>query len=220
MKSSLILFAIFAVLFLSPASRCRAGEPTSPLTSDVSVAGSAEDVCPLAIGKTVPSLVLNKPDGSAVELKSLLAEKPTILIFYRGGWCPYCNTHMGQLQQAEASLQALGYQIVGVSPDKPEKLKESIQKHSLGYQLLSDSKMLAARAFGIAFQVDSATYTKLSLFGINLENASGETHHWLPVPGVFILSKSGEIKFSHVNPNYKVRLDPDVLLAAAKAALR
>ncbi len=55
-------------------------------------------------------------------------------------------------------------------------------------------------------------------FGIDLEEASGETHHLLPVPSVFLVSEQGRIVFEHVDPNYKVRVDPDVLLAAAEAA--
>ncbi|MGH2569205.1 MAG: hypothetical protein ACRDGA_12785, partial [Bacteroidota bacterium] len=53
---------------------------------------------------------------------------------------------------------------------------------------------------------------------IDLEDASGESHHLLPVPAVFIVGTDGVIRFSYVNPNYRVRIDPDVLLAAAKAA--
>jgi hypothetical protein len=54
----------------------------------------------------------------------------------------------------------------------------------------------------------------------NLEAASGEKHHLLPVPSVFIVGREGMIGFTYVNPDYKVRIDSDVLLAAAKAVLK
>ena len=73
--------------------------------------------------------------------------------------------------------------------------------------------MVASQGFGIAFHVvdrDDAYYAKL-------ERASGETHYMLPVPAVFIVGTDGIIKFQYVDPNYRVRLDPELLIAAAKS---
>jgi peroxiredoxin len=123
---------------------------------------------------------------------------------------------LGQLQKIEDELLNLGYKILAISPDRPEKLRESVEKNELKYVLLSDAKMEAAKAFGLAFRVDAAGYQRLSGFGIDLEDASGEKHHLLPVPAVFLIGKDGIIQFQYANPNYKVRLTPEVLLAAAK----
>jgi len=94
-----------------------------------------------------------------------------------------------------------------------------VDKHQLTYTLLSDHAMIAARAFGIAFRVDEATLDEYMGYGIDLEAASGETHHLLPVPAVFIVGRDEIIKFSYANPDYKVRLAPGDLLDAARAAL-
>ena len=126
---------------------------------------------------------------------------------------------MGQLQAITDELVKLGYQIVAISPDRPEKLRASVKKNELAYVLLSDSKMTAARAFGIAYKVDDETLKLYDKYEIDLEEASGEKHHELPVPSVFLVGRSGKIDFEYVNPDYKVRLDPDVLLAAAKSAV-
>jgi peroxiredoxin len=76
--------------------------------------------------------------------------------------------------------------------------------------------MEGARAFGVAYQVDALTLAALTKYGVNLEEASGEKHHLLPVPAVFVVGKSGVIQFEYVNPDYKVRLHPDLLLTAAR----
>ena len=188
--------------------------------SEPRVAQTAEEIHPLLIGAEAPDVTLRDVDSAQVRLRDLLSEKATVLIFYRGGWGPYCNTQLGAIAKIDPRLRELGYQIVAVSPDKPEKLRASLDKGKLTYTLLSDSKMDAARAFGIAFKVDDATLDKHKTHGIDLTEASGETHHLLPVPSVFILGTDGVIRFEYVNPNYKVRLDPEVLLAAAKAALK
>ncbi|MHC4519433.1 MAG: AhpC/TSA family protein, partial [Planctomycetota bacterium] len=73
------------------------------------------------------------------------------------------------------------------------------------------------QAFGIAFQVDDETVTKYQGYGIDLDDASGRAHHLLPVPSVFLVDAEGVIVFQYVNPDYTVRLHPDVLLAAIAA---
>ncbi len=180
---------------------------------------SAEDIRPILIGAAVPKLTLSTVDGNSFDLNAAITEKPTVLIFYRGGWCPYCNVQLGQLQDIEPKLIQLGYQIIAINPDRPAKLGQAIQKHKLNYLLLSDSKMIGAQAFGLAFKVDEATLERYKNLGIDLEDASGEKHHLLPVPAVFVVGTDGIINFEYVNPNYKVRISPDLLLAAAKAAL-
>jgi peroxiredoxin len=124
-----------------------------------------------------------------------------------------------QLRDLYPKLEELGVDLIGVSPDKPAKAKESQEKHNLQFPLLSDSCMVAARAFGVAYQVDAPTLATLAKFGMDLEEASGEKHHLLPVPAVFFVGKNGVIQFEYVNPDYKVRLHPDILLAAARISL-
>ncbi|MBA3581443.1 MAG: AhpC/TSA family protein [Gammaproteobacteria bacterium] len=196
-------------------------EPAADVATTTStIPNNAEDVRPLLVGEKLPAIQLNNMDGTAVSLNNLVTEKPTVLVFYRGGWCPYCNFQLGQLQSIESQLVALGYQVLAVSPDKPEKQNESKTKQSLQYQLLSDSSMEAAQALGIAFRLDDETNAKYKEYGIDLEATSGYTHHLLPVPAVWIIDQTGLIRFAYVNPNYKSRLDPELLLAAAKSALR
>ena len=106
-----------------------------------------------------------------------------------------------------------------MSPDRPEKVRELLKDGEQRYLLLSDSRMHAATEFGLAYRVDDEMIAKLQKFGIDLEEASGEDHHLLPVPAVFLTGKKGTIEFQYVNPDYRVRLDPDVLVAAARAAV-
>ncbi len=124
-----------------------------------------------------------------------------------------------QLQTILPKLAELGYQVIAISPDRPEKLRQTVRQQKLAFALLSDSKLEAARGLGIAYRVDAATLQALAGFGIDLQAASGEDHQRLPVPAVFVIDKTGKIAFSYVNPDYKQRLSPDVLLLAAQAAL-
>lgn len=181
------------------------------------VADRADDIHPLFVGMKVPDVVLTDVQGKEVKLHSLLEKRPTVLIFYRGGWCPYCNLQLEQLHTIESEVLNEGYQIVAVSADRPENIETSIEKHELHYTLLSDSTMNAAKAFGLAFRVDKEALEKSKKYAATLEAGSGLSHHILPVPAVFIVQKDGSIIFEYVNPNFKVRLNAQVLLAILKA---
>jgi len=90
----------------------------------------------------------------------------------------------------------------------------------VNYHIVSDASMSAARAFGVAYRLDDATLAKMKSFGVDLDAAQGSTAHELPVPSVFIVDRTGVIRFRHFNADYRVRLDAPSVLAAAEAALK
>lgn len=182
----------------------------------VSVAESADKTCPIKVGQSVPNVSLKTVDGKDKRLLDITGQKPSLLIFYRGSWCPYCNVHLGELKTVEDSLRKLGVQIIGISPDLPENLKSSVAKHQLNYLLLSDSRAEAALAFGLGFRMDDELYNTYLTYDIDVEKASGEKHHILPIPAAVLVGSDGKVKFVFASPDYKVRVSPNVLLAAAK----
>jgi peroxiredoxin len=112
----------------------------------------------------------------------------------------------------------LGFEIVAASADRPEKLNETLDKNSLTYRLVSDASTEAAQAFGLAFQMPPELVDRYkNSLKIDLEEASGQDHHVLPVPAIYLIDREGIVQFSYVNPNYRVRLEPSVVLAAARA---
>ncbi len=88
--------------------------------------------------------------------------------FYRGGWCPYCNAHLADLVKIENKLENLGYQIVAITIDKPDKIKESFDKYKPNYILLFDSKVEALEAFGLAFKVNDIYIELLKNHNLNI----------------------------------------------------
>lgn len=181
------------------------------------VADNAESAKPLQPGASVPAVKVNSLDGKSTPLLDVLRGHKTALVFYRGGWCPFCNRQMADLERVQPDLTKIGYQIVAISPDLPAELKRSIDKHQLSYTLYSDSKADAMKEFGVAFRVEQALVSKYKdSYHIDLEAASGATHHILPVPTVFLVDQAGKITYTYSNPDYKIRLNGDDLVAAAK----
>ncbi len=176
-------------------------------------------VQPLTVGTEAPVFVARNPDGSDYRFDATAREAPAVLIFYRGGWCPFCNVQLGQLKQAEATLRERGYEVLFLSSDRPEilrsSLKDDIENEVANYTLLSDAEAQAARAFGVAFRLDDATVARYKTGGLDLEEVAGNAQHILPVPAVFVVDRAGTIRFAHFNPDFRLRLSAEELLAAA-----
>ena len=178
---------------------------------------SAEHVQPLMVGMKAPDFTVRDVENQVFEFKADAQSKPVVLTFFRGGWCPYCNLHLSEMRLAEKQLKDMGFNIWFISIDKPELLLESLDDPTVGYTIYSDSSLDATRAFGLAFRVDDELNKRYLSYDIDLEAASGEDHHVLPAPATYIIGTDGTINFAYINPDYKVRLHPDVLLAAAKS---
>jgi len=172
----------------------------------------------LGVGDKLPAAILKTQDGAAFGLASAIAQKPAVLIIYRGGWCPYCSKHLSSLVEIEDALAKEGVQLLAISPDQPSKLAETADQHSdFHYTLLSDQDIEFLEALGIVFTVPEDRVSKYkNNYHIDLEAASGRTHHKLPHPAVYVVDTSGTIRFAHIDPNYKVRLDPDAILEAVR----
>jgi len=181
------------------------------------IGGSPNLIQPLIIGMVVPTVGLNDPNGKILDLGVELLGKPTVLYYYRGGWDPYAGTFLKQLNDMKKELGDLGFQIVAVSLDRPSKTKETIQKYGLSYTVASDSEALFAKALGLAYRVSPYVFAdyKVKKFW-DIEEASGQKHHILPVPAVYVLDSRGVLRFPYVNPNYKKSLDKETLLTMVK----
>ena len=166
-----------------------------------------EDISPLLIGETIPDADLIDDSGKIINLSNQINKMNTVLVFYRGGWCPYCNRQLSALAAIETDIIKLGYQIIAVSPDDYQNLKPTIQQDSVNYKVYSDPKGIFMQEVGIAFTPSSKTLAYIS------KKTIGETTEILPVPTVIILNTEGEILFEYISPNYRQRISPELLLA-------
>lgn len=184
-RSLLLALAFFTLV---------AAEPVAP-------AASADAITPLAVGTAAPAGTLFAADGAAVSTADLWKAGPTLVVFYRGSWCPFCNTHLSELAKAKTEIEKTA-RIVAISPDR-SAINAPIAD---GLQRLSDPEALVTRAFGLGFTLDADTVTKYKGYGIDLAVASGHDHHILPVPAVFVIDATGVIRFAHSDPDYRKRL--------------
>ncbi|WP_223032794.1 peroxiredoxin-like family protein [Hanstruepera marina] len=170
----------------------------------------AEDISPLLIGEQLPDARLLGADGVEVSLQYVLKQKPSVVVFYRGGWCPYCNQQLGGLAEVESQVIELGYQIIAISPDHFEMLNPTAEKEEVQYQLYADINAELIQAVGIGFK------TPEKAKGYIAKKTKKEVTDILPVPTVLIVDKKGKIYFEYINPNYSTRISEEILLANLK----
>ena len=180
------------------------------------LAPTAEAVKPIGVGERAPDFTADRPDRTRFDFSSGRLKKPYVIIFYRGGWCPYCNAQLADMHLVEPRLRASGFEVLFLSTDRPELLYSSLKNPDISYTLLSDSHLQAAQAFHIAFHLDDEQYANELKWGVDLEKTTGSKAHALPVPSVFIVDASGIIRFVHSNPDFRVRLRANELWDAAK----
>ena len=189
--------------------------------ADVPIAESADLIQPLGKGDQAPRFFVETVDGESFDFDPKKLERPVVLLTFRGGWCPFCNTYLSEMRHVIPQIRELGVDVLFLSGDRAELLFESLKMETqediagLNYTLLSDGDAQAAMALGIAFKASQRSIDWQLEKGQDIDGSSMLRHGVLPVPAVFAIDQSGIIQFAFTNADYKIRLPADDLLAVA-----
>lgn len=157
------------------------------------------DVSPLLIGEKFPDGTLTDTKGNSVSMYSLLNDKPTVVIFYRGDWCPNCIDHFNaEISPNLLAISGLGYNLIAISPDAPAKLLSTAEKTKIGASdFFGDCDGSYSKSIDIAYN------EKMDMLKDLLVESSGgkNTGRILPVPAVFVVGTDHSILFEYLNPN-------------------
>jgi len=170
----------------------------------------------LKVGQPAPDVLLPNASGKSIQLSTLWQQGPLILVFYRGGWCPYCNLELRAWQDLLPEVKAKGAQMVAISPQTPDNSLSTQQKNELAFEVLSDSELLASNGFGIAFDMSLELVALYSSVGHDLPKTNGNGRWTLPVPATYVIGTDGVIQFAHVDVDYRNRAEPAEILASIK----
>jgi peroxiredoxin len=116
-------------------------------------------------------------------------------------------------QQILGDIGELGAQLVGVSPQTPDKSLSSKEKMELEFQILSDVGNKVAHQYGLVFRLPEPLQDLYEKFGVDLAEHNGDDSYELPVPGTYVIAQDGTIKLAFVNADYTQRLEPADILA-------
>lgn len=167
-------------------------------------------------GAQVADFTLPDALGNSVTLSHLLKQGPVVITFYRGEWCPYCNLELHAYQQALPQIQALGASLVAISPQTPDHSLSTVEKKELTFTVLSDVGNRVARQFGLVFTIDESVRATYKQVGTDLTKFNGDDAWELPMPGTFLIDRSGIVRLAFVNPDFTRRLDPSTVIERLK----
>lgn len=160
----------------------------------------------LKVGDQAPLFITLNHNNATIDLTEMLKKGKVVLVFYRGAWCPYCNRHMGNLQDSLNLILDKGASIITISPETDQSIEKTISKTKASFNIVHDSAYVIMKKYGVAFKVSESTVKKYKLFGIDLEESNGNKDNILPVPATIIVNQDGTINYIHFDENYKKRL--------------
>jgi peroxiredoxin len=167
------------------------------------------------VGSRLPDADLLAPDGSPLSLAGAVGDGLTVLVLYRGAWCPYCNITLRTYQsELLPGLRERGAELVALSPQKPDGSLTMKEKHDLEFDVLSDPGLAVARAIGVLTQpTEEALAAQIDL-GLDLGEVNADGTVAVPMPTVAIVDGGLTIRWIDVHPDYTTRTEPDEILAA------
>ena len=153
--------------------------------------------------------------GAPTSLYKAAGEGPTVLVFYRGAWCPYCNVALSAYQRHLLSaLTERGVHLIAVSPQAPDESLSMQEKNDLAFTVLSDPGNSIARDLGIlTHPSDEARAAQLEL-GLDLTAVNADGTIGVPMPTVAILDAGQILRWIDVHPDYSTRTEPAQILNA------
>jgi peroxiredoxin len=171
----------------------------------------------LAVGERIPDFVLPDAFGHQVSSRALLQSGPSVISFYRGEWCPYCNVELRALELASDQIRALGGSIVAISGQRADHALSLTQKHSLSFPVLSDLDQTVIRAFRLRYTVPAELRAMFEGRGQDISQQNADGSWTLPISATYVTDHTGTIVLAHAEAEWRMRLDPtDIIEALTK----
>lgn len=196
------IFGMLVVLAMSLTSRTFSKAPDSVAGNDM-----PQRSTPVQVGEEAPDFTLEGTDGKEVTFSSARGKMPTVIVFYRGSWCPFCGRQLGELRSLLKPNDA-AVRLLAISVDDHETTKEfaakiaSDGKGAINYALLSDPGHKVIDAYGL----HDAAY-------------DGKQFEGIPHASVYVIDKNSRVAWMKVETNYRVR-PTNADIRAALASLK
>jgi peroxiredoxin len=153
--------------------------------------------------------------GAATTLYAAAGSGTSVLVFYRGAWCPYCNIALSAYQtQLLPQLAERGIPLVAISPQKPDGSLTMQQKHSLAFTVVSDPGNTIAGRLGILTRPSPEARAAQLHLGLDLTGVNADGTVTLPMPATVILDAGRAVRWIDVHPDYSTRTEPQQIINA------
>lgn len=163
----------------------------------------------LIVGESAPAINATDVMGKQVKWDDLLKKGPVVVVFYRGSWCPFCNVYLASLLKELGNIEKYG-SIIAITPQKPDNIETTQQKHNITFPLVYDENSTIVKAFRSVSEKNEVKGALKSQYDSGI----------LPVPATYIIGKDGKVIARHYEENYKTRMNIEDLLEILEKAAR
>ena len=176
----------------------------------------------IGVGDLAPDFSLPTAEARTWNLAEHLAKgkfSSLVVVFYRGTWCGYCNIYLRGLLTILSPLSDADAALIAVSP---EVAPDSVDNASAGptFPVLIDHGGKVAEQFGLTFEMNDAAKSVLKSSGFDIDKRNADGRWTLPVPGTFVIDRSGHIAYAHVDADYRNRPEPQEIVAICRSLRR
>jgi peroxiredoxin len=174
----------------------------------------------IGVGDQVPSFSLPTTEGGMWSLGQCLERGEygsLVVVFYRGTWCTYCNLYLRGLLEVQSQLSDANAALIAVSPEAAPASAEDVSAEGSRFPVLVDQGGKVAEQFGLTFEMDDAAKNVLKNSGFDLQRRNADGRWTLPVPGTFVIDRSGNVAYAHVDADYRNRPEPQEIVAMCRS---
>ncbi|OCQ21047.1 hypothetical protein A7985_14800 [Pseudoalteromonas luteoviolacea] len=162
------------------------------------------------VSEPMPNGTLFDNKGHAVKLHALL-QRPLIITFFRGGWCPYCMLELQAWQQL-MNQQPLKPNLIAVSGETQSFTEQVQHDNALSFPVLIDPNFSVMEQFGLVYEVNDALKQVLLKWGVDLTERTALKEFVLPIPATYIIDSDGIVQYAFVEEDYTSRAEPSEVL--------
>ncbi|AIZ42195.1 peroxiredoxin-like family protein [Cellulophaga baltica] len=177
---------------------------------ETNIVGNALQVGETAINFTLPNAL-----GKKITLYDELENGPVILMWYRGGWCPYCNMQLHYMQEMLPEFKKLGASLIAITPETPDNSISTKEKNDLEFEVLSDLDNKVGYEYKVVFKL-TEDVKEIYENGFELSKFNGNDKGELPLAATYIIGQNKVIQYAFLDADYRNRAEPQDLLEHLK----
>lgn len=155
----------------------------------------------LTVGQKIPLVTFKDLENKQVPIQNFFGN-PSIFLFYRGNWCPFCMAQIKELAKEYQKIKEQGANLVFVSPQSSKHTKNLAQKFDIPAHFLIDENLKAAETLQLFHK--NGTPRGFEVLGYDSDNV---------LPTLVVLDKNGVIQFVDLTDNYRLRPEPSQYLS-------
>ena len=216
MNDSLSLPEQLRALHSCMRSRMTPADAEAIRQADAQITAQGPEQAMLKPGDLAPDFCLVDQGKRAVRLADRLGQGFVVVLFSRGGWCPFCTLQLRAWQDALPRLHDAGGELLAVFPQQAELCSQTAERDLLAYPVLSDPGSRVAEAYGVVIDVPKVVRPFYVRLGHDLPRINGAGTWRLPLSSTFVVAPDGRILMAHADLAVPDRLEPDAVLAAVR----